>query len=94
MKTNASHTRVRDSIENLYKRHRVRRLAHGLREFLTIGLGHPKFRSFIAYNCKSIVAVHNILGFLMRLPWMEPTVGVPFEPPGFVSIPDPHPPAR
>jgi len=69
MERGTSETRVFDGIENLYKRGRVRRLAHGLREFLTIGLRHPKFRSFIAYNCKSIVAVLNILGFLMRLPW-------------------------
>jgi len=51
MKTSASETRIFDRIENFYKRHRVRQLVHGLREFLTIGLGHPKFRSFIAYNC-------------------------------------------
>jgi len=65
MKTSASHTRVLDRIENFYNRHRVRRLANGL--------GHPKFRSSIAYNCKSITEVLNILGFLMRLPCRETT---------------------
>ena len=72
MKTSTSHTRVLERIENFYKRHRVRRLAHGLRKFLTIGFGHPKFRSFIAYHCKSRVEVLNILGFLMRCPGFHP----------------------
>ena len=63
METGTSETRVFDRIENFCNRYRVRRLAHGLREFFTIEFRHPKFRSFIAYNCKSIVEVLNSLGF-------------------------------
>jgi len=69
METGTSETRVFDGIENFYKRGRIWRFAHGLREFLAIGLGHLKFRSSITFNCKSITEVLNILGFLMRLPW-------------------------